>query len=119
MFPVILKIIFTFAVGAALLVGPCALLFYLGRRGKLAAEKLLLAVIGVAIAVAVVASWGDYGNVHGGAILLVEIMLISAPVVLAELILLTKFRTKARLLQFGITLLYPSVLIYAAFTFGS
>src|SRR5689334_1746743 len=94
-------------------------LFSLAKKNKIKAEQLLLVIVGVAMAAAVASAWGDYGNVHGGAILLVAIMLFSMPILFAEFILLSMFRTRARLFQCLVTLLFPVSLICLAFKFGS
>jgi len=118
MLPVGVQIILSIALFLILIGVPSAGLIYVGKQGKLRAEQLLLTIIGASIAIAIAFNWGTYGNVHGGAVLLALIMLISAPVILAEFALLSMFRTKTRLVQSLITLIFPIVSIFLATTFG-
>jgi hypothetical protein len=82
-----------------ILIFAISIIIFLGLRGYLLAERILIGICVLIQFVLFVSSWGDFHNVHGGFIALIFIALIGLIVFLGEIILALIKPSKWRAIQ--------------------
>ena len=94
-------------------------MFVVVRQVKSSAlEWSLLCLSAVAQLVLLFMGWGDLENVHGGAVLLVLVMLIGLAVFLGELFLTLRNPSRGRFLQLTGVVAYSALLLVVGDKYG-
>jgi hypothetical protein len=107
---------FVFALALTLAIGYG--LIHLGETKNTSLELSLLGFGVLAQLVLLVLGWGDFGNVHGGAILLMLMAFIGFLFFLGELILTLFSRKRWRVMQLAVVAAFPVLFITLGTNFG-